>query len=133
MHSVNDSMNREQLIEKLVTTFHLSVDERKSLGPETIRKSEIAHMIARSLAEKGRFPPHARRWTAGNLVYEGYLVEVIPNGIVRLTLQRGGAISPRQLADERHWNFSIVEEAIDEFIRGEWPGGEIDGIRFLPS
>ena len=133
MRPVNDSMNREQLIEKLVTTFHLSVAERESLGSETIRKSEIARVIARSLAENGNFPSDAKRWTAGKVVYEVYFLEITPNGIVTLSLRRSAAIDPRQLAGERRWNFSIADEAIDQFIGGEWPDREIDGIRFLPS
>jgi hypothetical protein len=128
---MDDSMKRAQLIEKLVTTFHLSVAERQSLGSETIRKSEVARVIARVLVENGRFPSHARRWTPGKVVYEGYRIEITPNGIVRLSVQRGDAINPSQLAGERDWDFSIADEAIDQFISGEWPNGEIDGVRFL--
>ena len=55
------SMNeREQLIEKLVTTMHLSVPERLALSPNNVRYTEVAAVVARVLENSGYFPPGAR-------------------------------------------------------------------------
>jgi hypothetical protein len=40
---------REQLIEKLVTTMHLSVPERAALSTKSVRYSEVAAVMARVL------------------------------------------------------------------------------------
>jgi hypothetical protein len=125
------SMERCQLIEKLVSTLHLNVDERRSLGSEPVRKAEVASVIARSLAENGRFPRHAKQWAPGKLAFEGFFIEMSENGIARLWLQRHAPINPYRLAAQRHWDFSTPDEAINEFITREWSNGGIDGIKLL--
>jgi hypothetical protein len=50
MVSMND---REQLIEKLVTTMHLSVPERLALSSNNVRYTEVAAVVARVLENSG--------------------------------------------------------------------------------
>ena len=48
---------RSALVEKLVLTLHLNVAERKMLGSEPVRASEVANVITRVLKNCGKFPP----------------------------------------------------------------------------
>jgi hypothetical protein len=84
------SMNeREQLIEKLVTTMHLSVPEHLALSSNNVRYTEVAAVVARVLENSEYFPPAARPWQEGNVVHEGAILQKLPRGRFRLTLQRG--------------------------------------------
>ena len=92
------SMNeREQLIEKLVTTMHLSMPERLTLSPN-VRYAEVAAAVARVLENSGYFPPGARPWQEGNLVHEGAILQRLSNRRFRLILQRGHPTNPAVLA-----------------------------------
>lgn len=122
------SMNeREQLIEKLVTTMHLSVAERLALSPSNVRYTEVAAVLERLLENSGYFPPGARPWQEGNVVHEGAILQKLPDGRVRLTLQRSHPTAPTVLAAKKESDFRSSRAAIRAFVRLEWPGG-IDGI-----
>lgn len=118
---------REQLIERLVTTMHLSVPERAALSTDGVRYSEVATVVARVLEDTGYFPPNARPWQAGNIVYEGAILQKLSGGGFRLTLQRSHPIAPTVLAEKRESDFQNAKTAIKTFISSEWPKG-IDGI-----
>src|ERR1700688_267920 len=122
------SMNeRDQLIEKLVTTIHLSVPERLALSSNNVRYTEVAAVVARVLENSEYFPPGARPWQEGNVVHEGAILQKLPRGRFRLTLQRGHPIAPTILAAKKESDFRSARAAIRAFIRSEWPKG-IDGI-----
>jgi hypothetical protein len=118
---------REQLIEKLVTTGHLNVPERAALSPRTVRYSEVASVVERVLEVTGYFPTNARPWQEGSLVYEPPILQKLSAGAYRMTLPRSHAIAPTVLAEKRELDFQNVETAIRAFIALEWPRG-IDGI-----
>ena len=117
---------RSEVLKKLVLTQHLNVSERVELGP--LLKSEVHAEVLASFKKSGWFPPSARPWQSGRCVYEGYLLELLPDGKVRLWIQRGHSIHAEILADQRHWDFSDADNAIEEFVMREWPQGQIDGI-----
>jgi hypothetical protein len=119
---------REQLIEKLVTTLHLNVPERTALSPKIVRYSEVVAVIRRSLNEKGCFPPNARPWQQGELVHEGAILQKLSNLKFKLTLQRSHPIAPNVLVDKIEREYVLAGTAIRAFVRLEWPNG-IDGIR----
>jgi hypothetical protein len=122
------SMNeREQLIEKLVTTMHLNVPERAALSTDTVRYSEVAAVVEHVLEDTGYFPPNARPWQEGNVVHEGAILQKLSGGGFRLTLQRSDPIIPSVLAAKKESDFQDAGAAIKAFIRSEWPRG-IDGI-----
>jgi hypothetical protein len=118
---------REQLIEKLVTTMRLSVPERAALSTNSVRYSEVATVVARVLEDTGYFPPNARPWQQGNIVHEGAILQKLSGGGFRLTLQRSHPIGPTVLAAKRESDFQNARAAIKAFISSEWPKG-IDGI-----
>ena len=119
---------REQLIEKLVTTMHLNVPERAALSTGSVRYSEVAAVVARVLEDTGYFPPNARPWQEGKVVHEGAMLQKLPNGRFRLILQRSHPIAPTVLAAKKERDFVFARNAIRSFVRSEWPNG-IDGIR----
>ena len=122
------SMNeREQLIEKLVTTMHLSVPERLALSPKNVRYAEVAAVVARVLEDSGYFAPGARPWQEGNVVHEGAILQKLPRRGFRLTLQRSHPIASTVLAAKKESDFRSARAAIRAFIRSEWQKG-IDGI-----
>ena len=119
---------REQLIEKLVTTMHLSAPERLALSPCNVRYTEVAAVVARVLENSGYFPPDARPWQEGNVVHEGAILQRLSNRRFRLILQRSHPIAPAVLATKKERDFVFARNAIRAFVRSEWPNG-IDGIR----
>jgi hypothetical protein len=120
-------IERERLIETLVTTEHLNVPERAGLSPHTVRYSEVAAVVQRVLDATGYFPPNARPWQEGNLVYEPAILQKLSAGAYRLTLQRSQALAPTILAEKHEFDFHNAETAIQAFIAAKWPR-DIDGI-----
>lgn len=118
---------RDQLIAKLVTTEHLNVPEHARLSPHTVQYSEVAAVVARVLEATGYFPPNARPWQQGNLVFEPAILQKLSSGAYRLTLQRSQALAPTVLAEKRQSDFHNAETAIKAFIAANWPH-DIDGI-----
>ena len=90
---------REALIEKLVISLHLSVPERRLLGSECVSVEEIADVVKRLLKQDGVFPPIARLWQPGELVFEGFFLVKHPDGKVQIVCQRSNPIRPTELAD----------------------------------
>jgi hypothetical protein len=126
-------VDRNSLVEKLVSTLHLNVAERKILVSMPVQKSEILSAVKRLLDNSGRFPPNARLWHQGQNVFEGHFLELLPNGTVRLWWQRHHATNPSQLAEQKHWDFADIGLGVEEFVTKEWADAQIDGIRILPD
>jgi hypothetical protein len=120
--------SREKLIEKLVCEMHLSVPERAALSPKIVRYSEVTSVIRRSLDERGFFPPNARPWQEGQLVYEGAMLQRLSNRKFRVTIQRSHPVAPNVLAAKKERDYVLAGTAIRAFVRVEWPN-DIDGIR----
>jgi hypothetical protein len=91
---------REQLVEKLVREMHLNVPERAALSPSSVSYAEVAAVIERVLDETEYFPPDARPWQEGSLVYEGAILQKLSNCKFRLTLQRSHTVAPQVLAEK---------------------------------
>ena len=53
-------MRREDLLEKLVKTLHLSVPEREALGPASVPVNEFAAIVKRLFEVNGIFPINAK-------------------------------------------------------------------------
>jgi hypothetical protein len=125
-------MRREDLLEKLVTTLHLSVPERKALGLTSVPTNAVAAIIKRLLESNGVFPITAKTWQPGDSVFEGFFLLKKSHGGVRLTSQRSDPINPTVLADQKSWEYEDVDDAISRFIRSEWSDG-IEGIKLSDS
>jgi hypothetical protein len=121
---------RQLLVEKLVSELHLNVAERNELGREPILLSEVASAILRMLTNSGRFPPNAAEWQPGGAVFEGHFLRVLAEGTVRLSWQRAFPTNPYQVADQGHLDFPNQALGVEEFIKREWPGKNVDGIPF---
>jgi len=120
-------MRREDLLEKLVTTLHLSVPERKALGFDSVTANEVAAIVKRLLEGNGAFPIDAKLWQPGGSVFEGFFLVKKREGVIQLTCQRSDPRNPFTLADQKSWEYDNVDDAISRFIRSEWSKG-IDGI-----
>jgi hypothetical protein len=124
---------REKVIERLVKGLHLPVQERLALGsPPSVHFAEIAEVVARILQQTGSFPPNMGPWREGNVVHEEAILQAIPNGRFRLTLQRSDPVAPTRLAQRKQIDFEDCRSAIEEFIKAEWANG-IDGIAILQA
>jgi hypothetical protein len=118
---------RESLIEKLVTTGHLNVPERLSLGSGPLKASEIAAIVIMILKTTGTFPRGVKSWRPGLVVDERAILQSLPDGKLRLIQQRANPIDTRTLAQEKVTDFDNVESAVGSLMKIEWGNG-IDGI-----
>ena len=118
---------REALLERLVVSLHLNVDERRMLGSECVSVEEVAAVVKRLLEENDGFPPKARPWQPGEMVFEGFFLVKRPDGKVQIAWQRSDPIRPTELADQRSSDYDSLDEAVFAFINSEWSTG-IDGI-----
>jgi hypothetical protein len=122
------TMRREDLLEKLVTTLHLSVPERRALGRASVPANEVAAIVKRLFESNGVFPITAKAWQQGEPVFEGFFLAKKPQGGIQLTYQRSDPINSAVLADQKSWEYDDVDDAISRFILSEWSKG-IDGIK----
>lgn len=122
--------NQGAVLEKLVTTGHLSVAEHECLGAE-VAFSSIASAIKGIISSKGVFPPHALRdsesstaatdpswpfaWIPGRY-FEACILEQGSDGKCRLW-------SDGKVPQE----FERLDDAIREFAKRQWRD-HIDGI-----
>jgi hypothetical protein len=122
--------NQGAVLEKLVTTGHLSVAEHEHLGRE-VAFSSIASAIKTIMSSKGVFPPHALRdpassppatdpswpfaWMPGRY-FEACILEQSADGKSRLWFD---GKTPQV--------FESLDDAIREFARRQWRN-QIDGI-----
>jgi hypothetical protein len=121
---------REALIEKLVVSLHLNVVERRLLGSDCVSVEEVAAVVKRLLEQNGVFPPIARFWKPGELVFEGFFLVRRPDGKVQMAWQRSNPIKPTELADRSSSEYENPDEAVSRFIEREWSKG-IDGIPLM--
>jgi len=120
---------RNQLIEKLVTTLHLSIPERNKLGAGKVRLAEISAVVSRVLDKAGYFPPNARPWRKGLAVHDGVMIERLPTGKFRLIFQRSDPIAPTVLVEQKESCLEDITSVVGAYVSAEWPRG-IDGILF---
>jgi len=104
-------MHREELLEKLVTTRHLSVPEREALGIASVPVYEVAATVKHLLEGNGVFPPSAKTWQPGQPVFEGFFLLNKPNGGVRLVTQRDKPTELPSLLNEPP--FAVLPRIID--------------------
>ena len=119
---------REALIEKLVVSLHLTVPERQLLASDCLSVEEVAAVVKRVLDRHGVFPPQARPWRPGEVVFEGFFLVKRPTGRVEIAWQRSNPIKPTELAEQRSTEFEDIDQAVSVFIDSEWSTG-IDGVR----
>ena len=122
---------RDELVHKLVTTFHLSVSERQELYPSYVLTDEVKTVIRAELSQYGWYPRNWRPHTPGNVVCEGHGIEASEAGVFRVHAQAGFPIDPNRLRASRTREFASEDEAVDFFLEGEFPSGKIDGISIV--
>jgi hypothetical protein len=119
--------NREALLEKLLVSQHLNVPERQTLGSDGVSFAEVAAVVKRLFERDGVFPPAARSWKSGEVVFEGFFLVKRFNGRVEMAWQRSNPIRPNELADHDCSEYDNLDEAVSKFIEKAWSKG-IDGI-----
>ena len=119
---------REALIEKLTVSLHLDVPERQLLGSDSVSVEEVAAVVKRLFEQHGVFPPTAKLWKPGEVVFEGYLLVKSPDGKIQMAEQRSNPVRPTELAERSSSEYDDLDEAVSRFIESEWCKG-IDGIR----
>lgn len=134
-YSINDavnqvkSMRRHQLIDKLVSTWHLNVPERSQLSPQSVSLEEISIAIQKALSDCRFFPSIARPASDGEAVvdpiFEGYFIEKADKGYV-VHVQASGP-HPMLFRGRSSKRFSSFERAVKYYVANEYDG-EIDGI-----
>lgn len=123
--SVNN--RRNDLILKLLTTYHLNVLERKELVPPSIHFEEILNIISIFLDKNRYFPPTASPWKEGESVYESVFIGKQSNEYM-LFYQRALPINPTVLAESKETKYSSIKECVIEYLSCEFPEKNIDGI-----
>jgi hypothetical protein len=126
-HHVGVTTPREALLEKLLVSLHLNVPERRMLGSDPVLVEEVAAIVKRLLEANGVFPPNAKLWRPGEIVFEGFFLVKRPNGKVRLAWQRSNPIKPNELAEHGSSEYANANDAVSRFIQTQWSRG-IDGI-----
>ena len=120
-------MDRSPLIERLVSTGHLNVPERRALGQMT--REEVVAAVKVALERDGGFPLGALNAT--DAIYEGPQIKKTAEGYLGIN-QRSGAINPTVVAESAERSFPDAESVVAWYINQEW-GGAIDGIPFANS
>ena len=126
-HHVGVAIPREALLEKLVVSLHLNMPERRMLGSRAVSFEEVAAVVKRLLETNGVFPPNAKPWQSGEIVFEGFFLAKRSDGKVLLAWQRSNPINPNELADHGSVEYDNADDAVSGFIQREWSKG-IDGI-----
>ncbi|MGI4826621.1 MAG: hypothetical protein ACRYFU_00265 [Janthinobacterium lividum] len=121
-------LGRQDLIELLVLTGHLDVEQRQQLGTRGVQRSEVGKVILKELTRSGWYPANARPWPCNGQLYEGCVLHQVNEDRVELWTHRHGAISADEIAEQRHKTYNAPSQAIQGFISGEWPLENIDGI-----
>jgi len=118
---------REDLVERLVTSLHLNVPDRRMLGSDSVSVEEVAAVVKRVLEQNGVFPANAKPWQPGEIVFEGFFLVKRRDGKVQMAWQRSNPIRPTELADQGSSDYDSLDEAVFAFINSEWSTG-IDGV-----
>lgn len=120
-HSDGGHFTEQQLIRKLVTTWHLSVSERRTLPKQKARASLACQAIVDVLQENGWFPPDWRPDQA----YDGGLIERRPDGTYDIYWKAEGAIMRFKSLSVDH--YAIAHDAARDWLRRTFPR-DIDGV-----
>ncbi|MBF0315108.1 MAG: hypothetical protein HQK52_16915 [Oligoflexia bacterium] len=124
-------MDRKELIKKLLSTFHLNVNERKLLNPSYIEFKELTSAIEIILQEEGFFPVQAKPdKSSGGAFYEGAYIEKIDNEFSNLIWSRNHPLNPCKIA-ERNEEKLATKETIKKIIVSF--GSEFDGIKIMQN
>jgi hypothetical protein len=118
-------VNREELIDRLITSGHLNVPDRKSLGH--ISRNEVFVAIRARLERDGRFPPNAKDGERG--LYEGPQIQRSQEGQYLGIDKRASVFHPGVVAQSVKRCFEDIDSVVNWYIDVEWGSG-IDGITF---
>jgi hypothetical protein len=118
-------MNREEIIKKLITDFHINNEERRYL--KNVSFKEVYTSCESILKSNKFFPLNAFTWEKGMAVYEGYFIEMRSSNNYRVHIQRHYPNNPYLLAEHKETDFDSLTEALDFFCKEEW-GYTIDGV-----
>jgi hypothetical protein len=116
--------NRQQLIKRLLTTFHLNVVDRQIFKDQPITLTEIRDYIKLELIEKNIFPISA---TDTKSVFEGHFIEKVSDKEFKLHWQRHQATNPFQLAERNVLIYTGLDKLVHDYIDKEYKFN-IDGL-----
>jgi hypothetical protein len=123
------TMSREEIVEKLVTTNHVNVEERRKLG-RWVGLREVVAVIKRQLDRGGVFPPHALPEPGALAGRDGWPYTWIPGPYFEACIL-GRADDGYNL-----WWFGTTPRryrtfagAVLAYLRRDYVGREIDGIK----
>jgi hypothetical protein len=116
-------MNEQDLVRKLVTTWHLNVPERAALPNRRLRVSLACQTIVDVLSEHAWFPSDGR-WRPDQ-GYDGGVIERIPDGTYNIHWK--GEISVMRFALLSVDHYNNAHDAAIAWLRGMFPR-DIDGV-----
>jgi hypothetical protein len=118
---VGDPVDIADLARKLVTTFHLNVEERAAFAGKPVPGSLIRSAIFSILKERGSFPPG---WPPCD-PYDGGLIEAKADGTCSITWKAEVSIARYEVMEvQEHLSASAAVAAYAE----RFFGSAIDGI-----
>ena len=116
-------MTRRELITRLITTYHLNVEERRLLEGGNVRRAELEEIIGELLDKHGDFPPGGASASTG----EGMHIELRKDGTVWGLWQRADPIRPWVIVERKDRRYADRIAAIRGYLDSEWPR-DIDGV-----
>jgi hypothetical protein len=125
LERASEAMSRQELIDRLVTTGHLNMPERKSLGQ--ISRGEVFAAVRVMLDWNVVFPPNAANAASEGYVYEGPQIRRSSDGRYLGIWQRASVHDLRTVAESTSRWFGGADAAVEWYIDTEW-GSSIDGI-----
>ncbi len=121
-----ETVKRLELIQRLVATWHLNVEERRAFAAAPLRRAEIESAVAAALARDGVYPEAARAGADGRTAYEGNYLVAAKDGW-QLHWQRAHPLYPGHIVEATQRHFDDRDEAIRCYIEEVWKG-QVDGI-----
>jgi hypothetical protein len=112
-------MNRESLIDRLITSGHLNVPGWTSLGH--ISRSEVFIAIRTRLDGDDHFPPNAA--VGKGLVYEGPQIQCYGDGQYFGIDRRASVYDSGVVAESTKRRFETIDSVVNWYINSEWGSG----------
>ena len=119
--------DRQQLIKRLLTTYHLNVVDRQIFKDNLIDINEVKDIIRQSLTDNKIFPPTCYIWTKGQPVCEGYFIESVDVGKYELHWRRQETMAPAILAEKSEMDYNDFDMLVEHYMELEY-NYNIDGL-----
>lgn len=122
----NRSMDRKELIRKLLLTNHLSVPERETLKDRPIKFEEAKETIKEELKKHKFFPPVTDSWDNSRFYNDGLVIE--DRGTHYILHEQASGATFNLLLDQESI-FENVDEVVEKYLRPRHL--DIDGVKIV--